>query len=77
MFDRINNFFRNFLEIIFSSLRRMFLPKESEPIVITEPDPEDLEPQDGGDMPKDTVVTINTDFRGNDKQASGRSVASA
>ena len=62
MFDRINNFFRNFLEIIFSSLRRMFLPKESEPIVITEPDPEDLEPQDGGDMPKDTVVTINTDL---------------
>lgn len=62
MFDRITNFIRTFFEIIFGDLRKLFSPKESAPIVIAEPDPEDLEPQDGGDMPEDTIVTVNTNL---------------
>ncbi len=62
MFDRITNFIRNFFEIIFGDLRKFFSPKERDPIVIVEPDPEDLEPQDGGDIPKDTTVTVNTNL---------------
>jgi len=62
MLEKITDFFRTFLENVFGSLRSLFLPKEREVVVIVEPDPEDLEPQDGGDMPKDTVVTIDTNI---------------
>lgn len=62
MFDRITNFIRTFFEIIFGDLRKLFSPKERDLIVIVEPDPEDLEPQDGGDIPKDTIVTVNTNL---------------
>ena len=62
MLEKITNFFRTFLETIFGGLRSLFLPKEREVVVITEPDPEDLVPQDGGDMPQDTIVTIDTNI---------------
>jgi len=62
MFDRITNFIRTFFETIFGDLRKLFSPKEIDPIVIVEPDPEDLEPQDGGDMPKDTTITVDTNL---------------
>ena len=62
MLEKLTNFFRSFLETIFGGLRRLFLPKEREVIVIAEPDPEDLVPQDGGDMPQDTVITTDTNI---------------
>ena len=62
MLEKIVNFFRTFLENVFGGLRSLFLPKKREVIVIVEPDPEDLVPQDGGDMPQDTVVTIDTNI---------------
>jgi len=31
-------------------------------VILVEPDPEDLEPQDGGDIPQDTVITVNTNL---------------
>jgi len=62
MFDRITNFIRTFFEVLFGDLRKLFSPKEKDPIIIVAPDPEDLEPQDGGDIPKDTIVTVNTNL---------------
>jgi len=62
MLEKITDFFRTFLENVFGGLRSLFLPKEREVVVIVEPDPEDLVPQDGGDMPQDTVVTIDTNI---------------
>ena len=59
MLERIANFFRTFFKVISKDFRRIFLPKKRKKIVIVEPDPEDLEPQDGGDIPKDTVVVVN------------------
>ncbi len=59
MLERITNFFRTFFGLIFGDLRKLFSPKKRKKIVIVEPDPEDLEPQDGGDIPQDTVVVAN------------------
>ena len=56
------DFFRNLLESIFGGLRSLFLPKNREEIVFIEPDPEDLEPQDGGDMSEDTTITVETNL---------------
>ncbi len=62
MLEKITEFFRTFLKNIFGGLRSLFLPKDKESIVIVEPDPEDLVPQDGGDIPQDTIVTIDTNL---------------
>ncbi len=62
MLEKITDFFRTFLENVFGSLRSLFLPKNRENVVIVEPDPEDLEPQDGGDIPQDTVITVETNI---------------
>jgi len=62
MLEKITDFFRTFLENVFGGLRSLFLPKEREVVVIVEPDPEDLVPQDGGDIPQDTIVTIDTNI---------------
>lgn len=62
MFEKITDFIRTFFEIIFKDLRKLFLPKVKDEIVLVEPDPEDLEPQDGGDIPQDTTVTVNTNL---------------
>ena len=62
MLEKITNFFRTFLENVFGGLRSLFLPKNRENVVIIEPDPEDLVPQDGGDIPQDTTVTIDTNI---------------
>ena len=60
MFEKITNFIRTFFEIIFNDLRRLFSPKKKKEVVIVEPEPEDLEPQDGAEIPQDTVVTVDT-----------------
>lgn len=62
MLEKITDFFRTFLENVFGGLRSLFLPRGREDVVIVEPDPEDLVPQDGGDMPQDTIVTIDTNL---------------
>ena len=62
MLEKITDFFRTFLENVFGGLRSLFLPKDRTDIVIVEPDPEDLVPQDGGDIPQDTIVTIDTNI---------------
>jgi len=62
MLEKIIGFIRSFLGSIFGGLRSLFLPKNTDKVVIIEPDPEDLEPQDGGDMPQDTIVTIDTNL---------------
>lgn len=62
MFERITDFIRTFFELIFGDLRRLFSPKKKSEVIIVEPDPEDLEPQDGGDIPQDTVVTTDTNL---------------
>lgn len=62
MLEKITDFFRTFLENVFGGLRSLFLPKNRENVIIIEPDPEDLEPQDGGDIPQDTIVTIDTNI---------------
>lgn len=62
MLEKITDFFRTFLENVFGGLRSLFLPKNKTDIVIIEPDPEDLVPQDGGDIPQDTIVTIDTNI---------------
>ncbi len=61
MLEKLTNFISSFLELIFGNLRDLFSPKEEE-VVLIEPDPEDLEPQDGGDIPQDTIVTVNTNL---------------
>lgn len=62
MLEKITDFFRTFLEAIFGGLRSLFLPKDRKDVVIIEPDPEDLEPQDGGDIPQDTIITVDTNI---------------
>lgn len=62
MFDRITDFIRTFFELIFGDLRRLFSPKKKNEVIIIDPDPEDLEPQDGGDMSEDTTITVDTDL---------------
>lgn len=61
MLEKLINFISSFFELIFGNLRDLFSPKEKE-VVLVEPDPEDLEPQDGADIPQDTVITVNTNL---------------
>lgn len=61
MLEKLTNFIRSFFELIFGNLRDLFSPKEKE-VVLIEPDPEELVPQDGADIPQDTVVTVNTNL---------------
>ncbi|MEM6316158.1 MAG: N-acetylmuramoyl-L-alanine amidase [Bacteroidota bacterium] len=60
MFEKITHFIRTFFELIFKDLKGLFSSKKEEEIVIVEPAPEDLEPQDGADIPQDTVVVVDT-----------------
>jgi N-acetylmuramoyl-L-alanine amidase len=62
MLESISNFFRSFFEAISNLLGGLFSSKKREPVIIREPDPEDLEPQDGGDIPQDTVITVDNDL---------------
>lgn len=62
MFEKITNFIRTFFEIIFGDIKRLFFPEKKDEVVIVEPDPEDLEPQDGAEIPQDTVITVNTNL---------------
>ena len=62
MLEKITNFIRTFFEIIFRDLRKLFSPKKKEEIVIVPPDPEDLEPQDGAEIPQDTIITVDTNL---------------
>jgi len=62
MLDRIAQFIRTFFRLIFEDLRKLFLPKNREPVVVKEPDPEDLEPQDGAEVSKDTIVVVDTNL---------------
>lgn len=61
MLEKLINFISSFFELIFGNLRDLFSPKEEE-VILVEPDPEDLEPQDGGDIPQDTIITVNTNL---------------
>lgn len=61
MFEKISEFFRVFFDLIFKDLRGLFSRKKEE-VVLVEPAPEELEPQDGADIPQDTVVVIKTDL---------------
>lgn len=61
MLEKITDFFRTFFDLIFNDLRKLFSRKE-EKLVIIEPAPEELEPQDGADIPEDTKVVTNTDL---------------
>lgn len=57
MLQKIIAFFRNYFEWFFSK------EKEEEPIIYSDPDPEDSKPQDGSDIPTDsTTVEIITDL---------------
>ncbi|MEM1119626.1 MAG: N-acetylmuramoyl-L-alanine amidase [Bacteroidota bacterium] len=61
MLEKITDFIRSFFELIFGNLRDLFGSKEEE-VVLVEPDPEELKPQDGADIPQDTTVTVDTNL---------------